>query len=319
VLAEEPFIINNHMMIPVRAIAEEMGWSVSANQFAIYLNNHGAIELIPEKLYYTYYQRVIGLRDDDLFIRHYDTLGGIDTYHFDFGHYPKVSREVCPGEEPCWKKNTAIELAVKPALINGRMFVAMGDLAKAMYADIEWDASTRTITVTSHLPYYDGNGLPAGYRETLLQKTLTDYSKVAAVPIENPSFDLSKFEAEVFRLTNEARKNEGLQPLMATSELDLAARVRANELLVTYSHTRPDGSRCSTAFKGLPYSFNGENIAYNLIGTSAEEPAAQAFVGIWLNSPGHRAAILNPQSRYMGVAASLGENERIYCVQGFMK
>jgi len=32
VLKEEPIIINGHMMVPVRTIAEAMGWSVNANQ-----------------------------------------------------------------------------------------------------------------------------------------------------------------------------------------------------------------------------------------------------------------------------------------------
>jgi len=319
-LAEEPVIINNQMMVPVRAIAEAMGWSVDANQYAIYLKKHGTTELIPEWLYYTYYQSVICLTDDDLSIKHYDTLGGINMYHFHFGHYPSESGEGCPGEKTCRELNTAaIELVAKPVLVKGRMFVTMADLAEALYADIEWDASTRAITVTSHLPYYDGNGLPPGYRESLLQKTLSEYTTARATPIlENLSFDLIAFEAEVFRLTNEARKNEGLQPLTTIAEVDMAVRIRADELLVTYSHTRPDGSRCSTAFIDLPYSYNNENIAYNLIGTSPEETAA-GVVSIWMGSSGHRAAILNPKSRYIGVAASLGPNGRIYCAQVFMR
>jgi len=334
VLEEEAIIINGHTMVPVRSIAEAMGWSVHANQYAIYLQKHGTIELIPGWLYYTYYKSDIGLTDDNPFIRRNDTLGGIDTYHFNFGHYPTESREVCPGEKPCWELNAVSELVTKPVLKNGRMFVAIGDLAEALYADIEWDASSRTITVTSLLPYYDGDGLPASYRESLLQKTLAEYSDAIAVPSSQPmpitampiqlntpetsSFDLSAFEAEVFRLTNEARKQEGLQPLTATPELDKAVRTRANELLVTYSHTRPDGTRASTAFKGLPYSFASENIAYNLVGMKAEGTAA-AFVSIWMGSTGHRASILDPKSRYMGVAASLGPNDRIYCAQVFMK
>lgn len=57
-----------------------------------------------------------------------------------------------------------------------------------------------------------------------------------------------------------------------------SARVRAYECSYSFSHTRPDGTRCFTASSEM----NGENIA-------AGYPSADAAMTAWKNSPGHDA------------------------------
>ena len=65
--------------------------------------------------------------------------------------------------------------------------------------------------------------------------------------------------------------------------------VRTRELVTLFSHTRPDGTNCYTAWDqaGLDYYWAaGENIAGGY--TSPSE-----VVSAWMNSPGHRANILD--------------------------
>ena len=104
--------------------------------------------------------------------------------------------------------------------------------------------------------------------------------------------------AEVVRLVNVERSKEGLSPLGTFDSLTQAAQIRAPEVGVLFSHDRPDGTSCFTALdqtgaKKGAYTW-GENIAAG--NATAAETVAQ-----WMNSPGHRANILNPKYTHIGV------------------
>ena len=112
-------------------------------------------------------------------------------------------------------------------------------------------------------------------------------------PASNTS---SYFEAEVVRLVNIERKNNGLSPLTQDSVLCKAADIRAEEINKVFSHTRPNGTSCFTALDelGVEYVYAGENIA-----SGYRTPAA--VVEGWMNSSGHRANILDVTYRRIGV------------------
>ena len=99
---------------------------------------------------------------------------------------------------------------------------------------------------------------------------------------------------EVIRLCNVEREKAGLSPLKAYSPLSSAAQVRAVETITLFAHQRPDGTSCYTALDGINYMCAGENIA-------AGYRSAQAVVDGWMNSPGHRANILNSDFTEIGV------------------
>lgn len=101
------------------------------------------------------------------------------------------------------------------------------------------------------------------------------------------------YEAEVVRLVNRERAKEGLAPLKMDASLRASARLRAKEIVNCWGHTRPNGSRFCTAIK-LSYSKAGENIA-------AGQATADKVVQSWLDSPSHRANIMNPQFKLIGV------------------
>lgn len=107
----------------------------------------------------------------------------------------------------------------------------------------------------------------------------------------------SEFAQRVFELTNAEREKEGLPPFGNMDVLDTVALTRAWELSVEYrpDHTRPSGSPFVEAFNenGIIYGAWGENIA-------AGQDSPESVVEAWMNSPSHRAAILNPDYTYMG-------------------
>lgn len=104
----------------------------------------------------------------------------------------------------------------------------------------------------------------------------------------------------VCALVNEARTAQGVDALTLDPDLCEAAAIRAQELDTLFSHTRPDGSSCFSVLDEVSvgsYRTAGENIA---IGYA---DATSVMEG-WINSPGHRSNILNPDFSRIGIARS---------------
>ncbi len=105
--------------------------------------------------------------------------------------------------------------------------------------------------------------------------------------------DVERFPEEVLRLVNEERVKVGARPLKLSQDLLDAAAIRAIEISQSYSHTRPNGENFYTLLRKLNHTV-GENISG---GRTTPEEAVEA----WMNSPGHRANILNKEFKELGV------------------
>ncbi|WP_347943586.1 GBS Bsp-like repeat-containing protein [Enterococcus cecorum] len=112
--------------------------------------------------------------------------------------------------------------------------------------------------------------------------------------------DVEKIKSEVFRLTNLERTKRGLQPLSYDEELDKVMPERAQELLVSYSHTRPNGKDFSTLItEKLPNYYQGYQSSYEILAGTGEEGyqneimIAQELVNNWMNSATHKSIILD--------------------------
>ena len=118
---------------------------------------------------------------------------------------------------------------------------------------------------------------------------------------------------EVFKLVNTERMKAGLQPYKYDLRLEKAAMVRAKEIAVKFSHIRPDGRNSSTAVSeagaGCP---SGENIG---MGTSSAPEIMQA----WMDSPGHKIAILSKSSTHIGVGYYEGHWVHVFSYGPFKK
>ena len=107
----------------------------------------------------------------------------------------------------------------------------------------------------------------------------------------------SNYRQEVLNLVNAERAKYGLQPLvMGDAKLTAAAQQRAEEIATVNSHVRPNGTKWYTVLSeyGVTDAAAGENAAWGSV--SPEE-----VVNAWMNSEGHRANILDPEARAMGV------------------
>ena len=118
--------------------------------------------------------------------------------------------------------------------------------------------------------------------------------------------------AEVFAIVNQARIENGLQPLSYNSSLQQAAETRAKECAVSFSHVRPDGSASETVIT-TNYTYAGEN----LILVTSEYAAADLLLDTWMQSGIHQANILN--SAYTQTAVGLYEADgTTYVAQVFI-
>ncbi|OEJ13357.1 serine protease [Brachyspira hampsonii] len=124
--------------------------------------------------------------------------------------------------------------------------------------------------------------------------------------------NIQKERERVAELCNEARKQNNVSvSLVLDSKLSEAAQKRAEELKTLFSHTRPNKTAFSTILKeyNIAYKTAGENIANGQVD-------ADDVMKSWLNSPGHRANILQKNFGKIGVGV-FEYNNRLYWVQVF--
>lgn len=124
-----------------------------------------------------------------------------------------------------------------------------------------------------------------------------------------------EFEMEILRLCNEERAKVGLAPLEWYDDAYYFTYIRAEESSITFSHTRPNWSNWDTVYTDagvILHGVWGENLFY-AEGWPAYEIAEEA-VKNWMNSPGHKANILNPEYTRLTVAIYEKYIGEVYCL-----
>ena len=113
-----------------------------------------------------------------------------------------------------------------------------------------------------------------------------------------PSPTNQNFIYRVLELTNIERSKLGFSPLTLNTQLLNAAETHSQNMALQdfFSHTGKDGSSLGSRISATGYQFSAaaENIA---AGSSTPEQV----VSSWMNSSGHRANILNPNLKEIGI------------------
>jgi len=126
--------------------------------------------------------------------------------------------------------------------------------------------------------------------------------------------NITGFSLENF--ANQTRQSLGLTPLTVNEKLNQAAKLKAENMVQNnyFDHTSPTGITPWFWFRqvGYSYKYAGENLA---IGFFESEDVYKA----WLNSPSHRANIVNPNYTEIGTAVltRFDGNNTIVVVQVF--
>ncbi len=110
--------------------------------------------------------------------------------------------------------------------------------------------------------------------------------------------DILSMENVIIRLVNIERTSRGLKPLSANWQLSRVARYKSQDMHDAgyFAHESPRYGSPFNMMKnfGISYRTAGENIAKGYT-------SAAAVVEGWMNSPGHRANILNASFTEIGV------------------
>jgi uncharacterized protein YkwD len=112
---------------------------------------------------------------------------------------------------------------------------------------------------------------------------------------------LTRPESSLLQELNRVRRTHGLVALRGDARLQRAARAHSAEMLRSGSFSHGDFALRMRRF-GVRGSFAGENLAWG-VGARA---AAPTIVAEWLASPGHRANLLRPGFRRIGLGRLVG-------------
>ena len=182
--------------------------------------------------------------------------------------------------------------AIEPAdgRLGGATIVHAGEPARELSSGGPLDSRQR-----GDGPRRDGVGAGAG---------------CAGVTLAPGEGSMSTLAAATLCLVNGERADRGLATLTANAKLDGVATAYARDLVEGsyFSHTGRDGSSSLDRVRasgyltpGAGYSV-GENLAW---GTGVLATPAAIMVS-WMNSPGHRQNILNPDYRELGIGIAAG-------------
>lgn len=109
--------------------------------------------------------------------------------------------------------------------------------------------------------------------------------------------------AKVIDQTNQERVKYGLPALKTNSDLSLSASLKAKDMFANnyWAHTSPAGKSPWEFFKSVDYHYSvaGENLAKDFYDTDS-------MIKAWMNSPTHKANIVNPKFKEIGIGVVNG-------------
>jgi uncharacterized protein YkwD len=159
-----------------------------------------------------------------------------------------------------------------------------------------------------------GNGAPGAMvraNTVGLESSAGDFAKPAPETLE--------LEKQAFDIVNKKRIDDGLEPLHWSDDLARLARLHSENMARHnfFSHTGRDGKLVSDRADEMgikDWNSIGENIAFN---RGFKKPAESACEH-WMQSPSHRANILDRKWRESGIGMAIAPDGSYYFTQVFI-
>ncbi len=166
---------------------------------------------------------------------------------------------------------------------------------------------------------------PAALREvTQLAFLILVFGWLVTVIKENDMSRASDLERQMLGLINEERTSRGLGPVQLELRLNESSEDHSQWMLDEdrFSHAGVDGSSAGDRMRDADFEFEGnwrwgENIAYQSERGEPgfEDDVVDLHVSL-MNSPGHRANILNPNYEIVGLGIEVGDFNGLEATNG---
>lgn len=233
-------------------------------------------------------------------------------------------------------------------LLVGTGLIGVGEPVPTSAASLTIDATPKSVASFTPAPNWVRDYTPAQFRQLA----------VATQPIDPDDFHEPLLSAAIFQATNQQRRDLKLPAFLPDEKASSAARLHAQWMARTHtlSHDETSDQESPTAAlrrlvrQGLRPHATAENIADNFLldlvpGKSfyarlengrqvySYQPGgpslraytydgfARTILSQWMRSPRHRAHIVDPGLRFLGVGAALARRpdhpDRIYATQDF--
>jgi uncharacterized protein YkwD len=131
--------------------------------------------------------------------------------------------------------------------------------------------------------------------------------------------EIESLEQQCLDEINRVRRSRRLAPLEFNEDLLLVARDYSRRMAEQhfFSHNDPEGRtvRERVGDADIKWRMVGENLAYS---NGYINPVAASLHG-WMESPGHRANILDPDYRLTAVGVWIGSDGTVYFTEIFLK
>ena len=135
------------------------------------------------------------------------------------------------------------------------------------------------------------------------------------------TYDVTKDEDlawEVLDLVNQERRQYGLSDLTMDKRLMDVAMGRSAEITRNFSHLRPNGTQCFTAYPMASQANGYKGLQACAENIAAGQLTAAAVMKAWMNSQGHKSNILSTKYKSIGIGCvRTGHGYNVYWVQSF--
>ena len=146
-------------------------------------------------------------------------------------------------------------------------------------------------------------------QQDVVQKTVSVVVTPGPLQVAGGEKNIDNYSGEitiagVIDRTNYERAQNQVTGLIESKELDRSAQAKADDILKRqyFEHTAPDGKTVSTLVTAAGYEYIrvGENLALGDFSNNLD------LVTAWMNSPGHRANILDKRYQDIGIGIAYG-------------
>lgn len=189
-----------------------------------------------------------------------------------------------------------------------------GRQAKKSFNVYDYAANNLDLIVrfgTSDLSQYYLHYITVGYQEGRSCDTpysVTDNTNTGDNPdISNDT--LNSYERSVVDMINQARTSMGVNALANTSGMEAAASLRAQDIITSYSHTRPNGKSYTNALDIYGVGYSG---SYEVIANGYADPSS--VMNDWAFSSDISSSMTNKDYKYVGIGCAADAGGKLYWV-----